>query len=68
MWRPTVPQLQLVQTLQQSAGAVSHGHGAAELGRVAHFRLYFRLSHDEKWTSAAVVVVVAVLVVNAAAW
>lgn len=48
----TVPYFQLIQILKQPSRAVCHGQGPAELAarRIAHFRLYFRLSHaaDER--------------------
>lgn len=46
-----VPNFQLIQTFQESSGAICHGQSPAEFnaGSLAHFRLYFRLSHNNDW-------------------
>lgn len=49
MARPViVPDFQLIQSFQQSSGAISHGQCPAELAadRFVHLRLDFRLSHN----------------------
>lgn len=47
----TVPHFQLIQTFEESSGAICHGQRPAEFnaGSLAHFRLYFRLSHNDDW-------------------